>query len=163
MKIIPTKDAAGRPNGWLGLIWKASEEPELRPDQVYVTAIAPGCMKGPHLHHKARSVFRTIKGEVNILMADGDGGYSFRGKDAVIEAGTPAALYNLGSEEALVLNLRSPEWTADDDHMPDNWRQWPSGEYLSALLPGPSIYRAVPRHTADISELIAKADAVNSK
>ena len=36
-----TKDSKGKPNGYVLEIWSALVNPELRPDQVYLTAVAP--------------------------------------------------------------------------------------------------------------------------
>lgn len=65
---IPTFDATGKPNGYVLTIWNANEQPELRPDQVYLTAIAPHSQKGPHLHWIRRGLFCCIKGNVRVVL-----------------------------------------------------------------------------------------------
>lgn len=65
---IPTKDLHGVPNGWLQPLWNVLEKPDLRPDQVYVTAIAPRSRKGPHLHRVRRGMFFCIRGDVTIRL-----------------------------------------------------------------------------------------------
>lgn len=120
---IPTKDTEGRDNGWICPVWNALEHPELRPEQVYVTAIAPRSRKGPHLHMKRRGLFFVISGKVVIMavypgvgvkhttMEPGDNG-------VIVNSGAPCALYNYGDTEALVLNLPSPAWSKEN---PDDW------------------------------------------
>lgn len=66
-KKIPTKGADGSENGYVVPIWNANEQPSLRPDQVYLTVVAPHLSKGPHLHKKRRGRFCCIKGNVRIV------------------------------------------------------------------------------------------------
>lgn len=131
---IPTKDTEGRPNGWLLPIWNANQRPELRPDQVYVTAIAPRSRKGPHLHMRRRGMFSAVSGSALIRILY-EGQYEQRilkpGESfAVISPEIPCALYNYGDAEALVLNMPSPAWSAEepDDHPVTDWKDpqdWP--------------------------------------
>ena len=133
---IQTKDTEGRPNGYIIPIWSAMDRPELRPDQVYVTAIAPRTRKGPHLHLNRRGFFTVISGgEVlvrQIIMTGNYAQIALKPGDGftVISAGLPCALYNYGDTEALVLNLPSPAWSAEDpdEHPVLNWQDpedWP--------------------------------------
>jgi hypothetical protein len=123
---IETKDTAGNANGYLVPIWNALENPELRPEQVYLTAVAPHTRKGPHLHMKRSGCFICIKGNVKIVTrAPGAIGYVVAAtgehnqyRRIVVKPGTAAAIYNSGDEEALVLNLPSPAWSAAE---PDEW------------------------------------------
>lgn len=122
MRIL-TKDSAGRPNGYLQTIWNALEQPELRPEQVYVTSIFPGEKKGAHLHMVRRGVFAVISGVVLFRVRDASGIYIQtvrRAGDAVlvVPPGTPMAMYNNGDVEALVLNMPSPAWSKQN---PDDW------------------------------------------
>ena len=119
---IPTFDSDGKPNGWLCPIWNANEHPEFRPDQVYLTAIAPHSRKGPHLHKVRRGMFACVRGKVGVRLLSGTT-YLYvamtPGSDPIIVLpGTPAALYNDTDEEALVINMPSPAWSKDD---PDEW------------------------------------------
>lgn len=134
---IPTTDTEGRPNGWVQPVWSVLESPELRPEQVYITAIAPRSRKGPHCHHVRRGFFVVISGTVRIRWKDDDTYYDLlygeKGgsrASCVIDPGIPCALYNYGDTEALVLNLPSPAWSADnpDEHPVENWEDpedWP--------------------------------------
>lgn len=120
---IETKDSEGKPNGYLIPIWSALERPELRPEQVYLTAIAPRSRKGPHLHNVRRGVFSVLSGRVIVQVRLLNGTYSgyplWPGQPIVMVApGTPCALYNYGDREALVLNMPSPAWSKE---APDDW------------------------------------------
>lgn len=142
---IETKSDAGL-NGWLVPIWNIAED-DWRPDQVYLTVVLPGAQKGPHLHRKRCGRFTCIKGNV-MIVTRGIETHEWRGHDgrgptmavlmdlskpAYVEhytgenygfatipvwPGTPAAIYNLGTEPAYVLNMPSPPWRPDDQ---DEW------------------------------------------
>lgn len=126
--IIPTKDQQGNPNGYLQLLWNANEQPDMRPDQVYLTVIAPGCCKGPHLHHKRRGWFHVIKGQVSILVGDDSGPLEYictrSSQGVLVESGKPACLYNVGQGEAWIINMPSPAYDPNDpdEHVPENWQ-----------------------------------------
>lgn len=75
---IPTKDDTGKPNGYVVPIWNANERPDLRPDQVYLTAVAPHSQKGPHLHKVRRGMFCCIKGNVRIVTRSESSGAEHR-------------------------------------------------------------------------------------
>jgi dTDP-4-dehydrorhamnose 3,5-epimerase-like enzyme len=121
---IQTFDAAGKPNGYLIPIWNFNDDPYRQPDQVYLTTVAPHSVKGPHLHKKRRGLFCCIRGNVRIVQRFRDNYIELRSGDDIghqlihVTAGTPAAIYNDGDEEALVINMPSPAWSADD---PDEW------------------------------------------
>lgn len=123
MSRIPTKDAAGNPNGFVLPIWHVDEGPAI--DQVYLTVVAEGAVKGPHLHMKRRGLFCCIRGNVRIVWRDQAGGYHEvdAGQRVEIAPGTPAAIYNIGQGDAYVLNMPSPPWRSDDqDEWPvENW------------------------------------------
>ena len=128
MRIL-TKDSAGNTNGFLIPIWSELELPNLRPAQVYVTAIEIGMRKGPHLHHIRRGMFTCVQGEVMLrrllpgskyhdtFMSPGSG-------HEIVEPGVPVALYSYGREIALVVNCPYPAWSPEvpDDHPVDKWK-----------------------------------------
>lgn len=130
---IPTKDSAGRPNGWMATAWSVFDSPDsasLRPDQVYITAVSPGMRKGPHLHKKRRGMFYCAHGKVTIRMRVGDDSYidtvltPDRGVAFVVMPGIPCAIYNeCPQEESVVINMPSPAWSKKnpDDHPVENW------------------------------------------
>ena len=132
---IPTIDSQGRSNGFVLPIWSALDHPELRPEQVYLTAIAPGTRKGPHLHMKRRGVFVVLAGEITLVKRTGTATtsvYKTAGTGyTIVPPGTPCALYNFSDKEALVLNLPSPAWSAEDpdEHPVADWVDpagWPA-------------------------------------
>lgn len=125
-----TKHSDGEPNGYLVPIYNIHDaffEPERRPQQVYLTVVAPGKAKGPHLHFIRTGFFTCIKGNVKIVVKV-DGRYEeyFSGEDheylsVEIPTGVPALVVNTGSTDAFVLNMPSPAWTPDmhDEHTAD--------------------------------------------
>ena len=119
-KII-TEDQTGYVNGWLMPIWNVNED-ESRPEQVYVTAVAPYCSKGPHLHKNRIGRFTLVTGRVEVRIRTAGGEYHdirmFRGGQLLISAGLPCAIYNTGDTEALLINMPSPAWSKED---PDEW------------------------------------------
>ncbi len=124
MKII-TKDANGKPNGAVTPLWSAIDAPELRPDQVYLTTVAPGTRKGAHLHRHRRGMFFVVYGSVRIRSRFDDAGYHYTNAiiapgDApvIVHPGVPCAIYNHTDLEAAVLNMPSPAWSEDE---PDEW------------------------------------------
>jgi dTDP-4-dehydrorhamnose 3,5-epimerase-like enzyme len=129
---IQTKGADGQANGYLVPLWNVHEH-DWAPDQVYLTVVAPGCTKGPHLHKKRHGRFFCIKGNVEIIERLYDFGEhparwssyvsTLTGEDhdyAMVEVPPcmAAAIVNHGDTPALVLNMPTPAWTADD---PDEW------------------------------------------
>ena len=95
--------------------------PDQFPQQVYLTVVAPGEIKGLHLHLKRWNLFTCIKGSLRIVTRTVDGVYNeyFSGEayefaTIQVPAGTPAALQNIGEGEAFVLNMPSPAWRVND-------------------------------------------------
>lgn len=124
---IETRDTAGKVNGYILPLWSALEHPELRPDQVYVTAIAPHTRKGPHLHMRRRGLFVCVAGAVamRIRMRPGCISQSLKPGSGwtIVRPGQACALYNYGDTEALVINMPSPAWSAEDpdEHEVTGW------------------------------------------
>lgn len=121
MPKIQTKGSDGKVNGWLLPIWNTLDGP--RVDQVYLTVINQGAMKGPHLHYKRRGLFKVISGSVLLVIRNQYGVYLSTevnvDMDPIpVSPGVPAALYNLGVGDAYVLNMPSPTWRPDDQ---DEW------------------------------------------
>lgn len=126
---IETKDSTGNPNGFVLPIWSLLEAAHLRPDQIYLTSVLPGKRKGPHLHMERRGLFVCIRGNVRIVQRIA-GKYltEFSGEDhkfarIFVPPGVPAAIYNDGASEALVLNMPKPAWSPDqpDEHPVEGW------------------------------------------
>lgn len=146
MTRIETRDANGNVNGWLAPLWHADQGPKI--EQVYITAVAPGCMKGPHLHMKRRGLFYLISGTGALVLKTNDyalaesmvtdpkgwpayrffdlnNGYAvfYHANGIQVPAGIACALYNTGNIDAVFLNMPSPPWRADepDEHPVEDW------------------------------------------
>jgi|TARA_B110000459_G_C16162180_1_gene295607 dTDP-4-dehydrorhamnose 3,5-epimerase-like enzyme len=125
-KII-TKDSQGEENGFLLPIYNINDdffEKGKEPKQVYLTVISPGKIKGPHLHFIRTGCFTCIKGNTRFVLKTKEGyntiysGESHDYKTVIVPKGVAAALQNLGTEDAFILNMPSPAWTSDmnDEH-----------------------------------------------
>jgi hypothetical protein len=121
-KKFTTKDKAGNENGYLIPIYNIHEdffEKGKEPEQVYLTVITPNCIKGPHLHYIRTGCFTCIKGNARFILKTDNGyneiysGENFDYKSVIVPTGIPAALQNIGKEDALVLNMPSPAWTPE--------------------------------------------------
>jgi hypothetical protein len=119
-KKIVTKNPDGSTNGYLVPLYNINDTfypVGLEPKQVYLTAISPNTIKGPHLHHIRTGCFTCIKGNARFILKTAQGYQVFySGEDydylsVIVPTGTPAALQNIGDEDALVLNMPSPAWT----------------------------------------------------
>lgn len=125
-----TKDGEGKPNGFLVPIYNIHDgffPPGEEPKQVYLTVIGPHQVKGPHLHYIRTGCFTCIKGNARFVLKT-EAGYEevYSGEDhdyrtVIVPTGVPAALQNLGDDEAYVLNMPSPAWTPtmNDEHTAD--------------------------------------------
>lgn len=125
-----TKDHANQPNGFLVPIYNIHDgffAPGKEPQQVYLTVIGPHQIKGPHLHYIRTGCFTCIKGNARFVLKTEAGyevvcsGEAHEYRSVIIPAGVPAALQNLGDEDAYVLNMPNPAWTPtmNDEHTAD--------------------------------------------
>jgi dTDP-4-dehydrorhamnose 3,5-epimerase-like enzyme len=123
-----TRDANGSENGYLVPIYNVHDKlDDHEPQQVYLTVAKPGTIKGPHLHYIRTGCFTCIKGNVRIVLKTSEGYQTtFSGEDyeyasVIIPKGVPAAIQNIGDNDAFVLNMPSPAWTPDmnDEHTED--------------------------------------------
>ncbi len=125
-----TKDEHGNPNGFLVTLYNIHDgffPPGKEPQQVYLTVIAPRQIKGPHLHFIRTGCFTCIKGNARFVLKTPEGykvfysgeGHEYR--SVIVPTGIPAALQNMGDEDAYVLNMPNPAWTPDmnDEHGAD--------------------------------------------
>jgi len=126
-KKIISKNNLGNPNGFLVPIINVHDHfvaDEQWPEQVYLTVATRNEIKGPHLHYKRWGLFTCIKGNIKIVVRiDGKYHEYFSGEDfefqtVQVPAGIPAALVNIGNEDAYILNMPSPSWHKDDQ---DEW------------------------------------------
>lgn len=120
---IVTKDAEGEENGFLVPIVNVHDafpDSAQWPKQVYLTVVAPGKVKGPHLHMKRWGLFTCIQGNAKIVVRLDDGyeeyltGVDHKFRTIQVPAGVPAALQNIGDVDAYILNMPSPAWHVDD-------------------------------------------------
>lgn len=125
-----TKDKSGEPNGFLVPIYNVHDGfflPGKEPQQVYLTVIIPYKIKGPHLHFIRTGCFTCIKGNARFVLKTAEGyevvysGEAHEYRTVIVPTGVPAALQNLGSDDAFVLNMPHPAWTPDmnDEHTAD--------------------------------------------
>jgi dTDP-4-dehydrorhamnose 3,5-epimerase len=125
-----TNSQQNQPNGFLVPIFNIHErffESGMEPQQVYLTVIGPGQIKGPHLHFIRTGCFTCIKGNVRIILKTSKGyqlfysGESHDYSSIIVPTKVPAALQNLGDDDAYVLNMPSPAWTPtmNDEHTAD--------------------------------------------
>ena len=125
-----TRDENNNSNGFLVPIYNIHESffPKgSEPQQVYLTVIGPRQIKGPHLHFIRTGCFTCIKGNTRFVLKLPEGYQVFySGEDhkyltIIVPTGVPAALQNLGDEDAYVLNMPNPAWTPDmnDEHSAD--------------------------------------------
>jgi dTDP-4-dehydrorhamnose 3,5-epimerase-like enzyme len=127
-KKFVTKDATGQENGYLVPIYNTHDKlADHAPEQVYLTVAKPGTIKGPHLHFIRTGCFTCIKGNIRVVLKT-EMGYeqAYSGEDhaytsIIVPAGVPAAIQNIGDEDAFVLNMPSPAWTPEmnDEHTAD--------------------------------------------
>jgi dTDP-4-dehydrorhamnose 3,5-epimerase len=125
-----TNDSNNQKNGFLVPIYNIHDEFFQRgkePEQVYLTVISPGQIKGPHLHFIRTGCFTCIKGNARFILKTAEGyevvlsGEDHEYRSVIVPAGVPAALQNIGECEAFVLNMPQPAWTPDmnDEHSSD--------------------------------------------
>lgn len=119
-KKFDTKDEKGNYNGFLVPIYNTNDgffEANKEPQQVYLTVIAPRKIKGPHLHFIRTGCFTCIKGNARFVLKIENryeivySGESYEYKSVIVPTGVPAALQNIGDEDAFVLNMPNPAWT----------------------------------------------------
>jgi len=117
-----TNHSDGTSNGFLVPLYNVHDDffpPGKEPQQVYLTVIAPRQIKGPHLHFIRTGCFTCIKGNARFILKLPEGYHVFySGEDhkyltIIVPTGVPAALQNLGDEDAYVLNMPNPAWTPD--------------------------------------------------
>ena len=124
LDIFRTRDEAGQENGYLVPIYNIHDEFYIankhEPKQVYMTSVFPQSKKGPHKHFIRQGCFVCVSGNVKVVIKQDDEFHDyFSGKDydyqvIIVPRGVPALIVNESkNEEALLLNLPDPAWTAD--------------------------------------------------
>ena len=129
-KKFTTKNEEDQPNGFLVPLFNIHDkffQAGKEPQQVYLTTVLPGMVKGPHLHFIRTGFFTCIKGNVRVILkVDGEYRIFFSGEEhdyisIEVPTGVPAAIQCLGNEEAYMLNMPNPAWTPEmnDEHSAD--------------------------------------------
>ena len=124
-------------NGSLTVIWRDWDkiiEPE--PKMVYVSAVNPGEIKGPHLHLKRNSYFVCIHGKVVFIVKGENGQYeeiiSSEEKPVLVHVpkNIASAHINLDNKTSKVLALADIAWKPNDNEMENvlfedyDWKKW---------------------------------------
>src|SRR4051794_2589594 len=121
-KKFTTRDDDGEVNGFLVPIYNIHDGffvDGKHPQQVYITTILPGKLKGPHMHMIRTGFFTCIKGNVRVVVKLEDGykeffsGEEYQFRSIEVPTGIPAVVQCLGDEEAYLLNMPNPAWTPD--------------------------------------------------
>jgi dTDP-4-dehydrorhamnose 3,5-epimerase len=129
-KKFTTKTEQGEVNGFLVPLYNIHEKffsAGKEPQQVYLTTVLPGMIKGPHLHFIRTGYFTCIKGNVRVVLKTGNEYQVFySGEDhhftsIEVPTGVPTAVQCLGDQEAYMLNMPNPAWTPEmnDEHVAD--------------------------------------------
>jgi dTDP-4-dehydrorhamnose 3,5-epimerase len=129
-KKFVTKDQDDQVNGFLVPIYNVHDgffPVDMEPQQVYLTVISPRQIKGPHLHFIRTGCFTCIKGNARFVLKTEVGyevfysGEHYEYRSIIVPAGVPAALQNIGDDDAYVLNMPTPAWTPtmNDEHTDD--------------------------------------------
>ena len=129
-KKFTTRDEHGDVNGFLVPLYNIHDgffAEGREPQQVYLTTILPGKLKGPHLHFIRTGFFTCIKGNVRVVLKTEQGfevffsGEDYEYTSIEVPTGVPAAVQCLGDEEAFLLNMPNPAWTPEmnDEHSAD--------------------------------------------
>ena len=107
-------------NGFLISLYNINDKffsPGKEPQQVYLTTILPQSVKGPHLHYIRTGYFTCILGNVKIVLKTESGykefysGTDYNYLSVEVPAGIPAVIQNIGSIEAILINMPNPAWT----------------------------------------------------
>jgi dTDP-4-dehydrorhamnose 3,5-epimerase len=129
-KKFTTKTEQGEVNGFLVPLYNVHEKffsAGKEPQQVYLTSVLPGMIKGPHLHFIRTGYFTCIRGNVRVVLKTGNeyqvfySGEDHQYTSIEVPTGVPAAVQCLGDQEAYMLNMPNPAWTPDmnDEHSAD--------------------------------------------
>ena len=125
LSLIKTKNVkSGEDNGSFIPIYKDLELDIGKIRMVYMTSCLPREVKGPHIHKKRNGHLTVLKGDVLFVLeyvVDGEKIYEevrisgSNPKLISVPANTVNAHVNIGSEEAIVLNLCTGHCWAPDD------------------------------------------------
>ena len=123
-------------NGELKIIWRDWDKIIKDPKMIYLNSVAPGQVKGPHLHKNRTSYFHCIEGNMVIVIQDKDGNYheietnSKESKLISISNGVAAAIINPSQNVSKILVLADVAWKPNDNEMENvtfddyDWNKW---------------------------------------
>tara|TARA_Y100000996_G_scaffold401811_1_gene373115 strand:+ start:457 stop:900 length:444 start_codon:yes stop_codon:yes gene_type:complete len=123
-------------NGELKIIWRDWDKIIKDPKMIYVNSVAPGQVKGPHLHKNRTSYFHCIEGNMVIVIQDKDGNYheietnSKESRLISISNGVAAAIINPSQSISKILVLADISWKPNDNEMENiqfndyDWNKW---------------------------------------
>ncbi len=130
-KKYETKSLDNKKNGYLVPIYNKKENffaEKSEPQQVYLTVVKTNCIKGPHLHKVRKGFFTCIRGNVRIILKVNNkfiqyySGEDYEYLSVEIPTNVGAAIQNIGSEDAFVLNMPTPAWDPDmNDEFTDDF------------------------------------------
>lgn len=126
-----TTSADNKKNGYLIPIYNKKENffsENAEPQQVYLTVVKANCIKGPHLHKVRKGFFTCIKGNVRIILKINNkfiqyySGENHEYLSVEIPTNIGAAIQNIDSKDAFVLNMPTPAWDPDmNDEFSDDF------------------------------------------
>ena len=123
-------------NGELKIIWRDWDKIIKDPKMIYVNSVAPGQVKGPHLHKNRTSYFHCIAGNMVIVIQDKDGNYheietsSKESRLISVSNGVAAAIINPSQSISKILVLADISWKPNDNEMENiqfndyDWNKW---------------------------------------
>jgi len=137
LEVHDTKDIKDNSiNGSLTVIWRDWDKKINDPKMIYITSVAPGKIKGPHLHKRRDSYFVCIKGKIAFVIKNSDGKY----EEIITSAEKPVLVHvpkntasghiNLSNKESSVLTLADIAWKPNDNEMKNvsfddyDWKKW---------------------------------------
>ena len=127
---ITTYNPKGLPNGYLIPIFNINDHfwgSSFEPQQVNLTVMSPGCIKGPHIHDFRSNNFTCIKGVIRVVVKINNEYFEYLSGEIYeylsieVPSGIPAVIQNIGKEDAFVLTMPNPAWKPDmnDEHFAD--------------------------------------------
>ena len=124
-------------NGSLTVIWRDWDKIiESEPKMLYISAVNPGEIKGPHLHLKRNSYFVCIHGKVVFIVKRENGQYDeiVSSEEEPVLVHVPkniaSAHINLDNKTSKVLALADIAWRPNDNEMENvlfedyDWKKW---------------------------------------
>jgi dTDP-4-dehydrorhamnose 3,5-epimerase len=123
-------------NGLLTVVWRDWDKIIPTPKMIYLSAVNPHEIKGPHLHTKRNSYFLCIKGKVVFIIKDLEGNYheiiSSETEPNLIQIpkNFPSAHINIVNEPSTILTLADIAWKPNNNEMQNttfddyDWKKW---------------------------------------